>query len=188
MSISQTKVEESKQMTVSPGLEGYQQPKAPTVISYDPKDKNSFAWGAQQHKHPRIEGIKLLLDSEQEMPIYVPASNTAAQLERLGKPAVEVAADYMAAIYTHAMSKIESKMPIEYFRMCKRKFEVSVPAVWSDKAKDITREVSILFEALSVAKQTHYRLLIKLASIQSHLSKSLKPQRFTLSTSFREKH
>lgn len=152
VSITQTKVEESKQVTVSPGLEGHQQPKAPTVISYDPKDKSSFAWGAQRHKHPRIENIKLLLDPLQEMPIYVPPSNTAAQLKRLGKPAVEVAADYMTAIYRHAMSKIESKMPIDYLRMCRKKFVVSVPAVWSDKAKDTTLKVGSLLEAVSVAK------------------------------------
>lgn len=154
VSINQTKVEGSRQLTVSPGLDGYQQPKTPTVISYNPKDKNSFTWGAQRHKNPRIEGIKLLLDPGQEMPIYVPASNTATELRRLGKPAVEVVADYMAAIYTHAMSKIESKMPADYLRMCRRKFVVSVPAVWSDKAKDTTLKVGSLLVAVSVALET----------------------------------
>lgn len=152
VSINQTKVEESKQVTVSPGLEGHQQPKTPTVISYDPEDNSSFAWGAQRHQNPRMEGIKLLLDPGQEMPVYVPASNTAAQLRRLGKPAVEVAADYMSAIYMHAMSKIESKMQVDYLRMCRKKFVVSVPAVWSDKAKDTTIKVGGLLEAVSVPK------------------------------------
>ena len=161
------------------------------------KTRTPFAWGAQRHHHPRMEGTKLLLDPGQEMPVYVPVSNTAAQLRRLGKPAVEVAADCMAAIYMHAMSKIESKMPVDYLQMCRIKLVVSVPAVWSDKAKDTTIKVGGLLSAVSVpkyrvdaldtTKQTHYRLFIKPASIQSHLSKSLKPQRCTLSTSFREK-
>lgn len=43
VSINQTKVKGLRQLPVSPGLEGYHQPKTLTVISYDPKDKNSFA-------------------------------------------------------------------------------------------------------------------------------------------------
>ena len=129
-------------MTVSAGLEGHKQPKVPTIISYDPKDKNSFVWGSMKMKNEKIEGIKLLLDPSQETPIYLPASNTAAELKRLGKPAVEVAADYIAAIYHHAMSRIESKMPAAYLQMCQKKFVVSVPAVWSDKAKNTTLMVS----------------------------------------------
>ncbi|MCJ1377667.1 hypothetical protein MMC17_000763 [Xylographa soralifera] len=120
------------------GLEGHKQPKVPTVISHDRKDRSTFTWGAQKHKNEKIEGIKLLLDTEQETPIYLPASNTAAELKRLGKPAVEVAADYISAIYKHAMGRIESKMPADYLQMCQKKFFLSVPAVWSDKAKDTT--------------------------------------------------
>lgn len=111
------------------GLEGHTQPKVPTVVCYDPEDKNSFTWGAQKHKHDKIVGIKLLLDPDQETPIYLPVANTAAELRRLGKPAVDVAADYIGAVYKHALSKIESKMPADYLQMCQKKFVVSVPAV-----------------------------------------------------------
>jgi hypothetical protein len=59
----------------------------------------------------------------------------------LGKPAVEVAADFIGAMYKHAMSKISSKVPAEYLDMCQKQFILSVPAVWSDKAKDTTLKV-----------------------------------------------
>jgi hypothetical protein len=126
---------------ITPGAEGRKQPKIPTIISYDPKNKKSFAWGAQKSNHEKIEAIKLLLDPDQETPLYVPASNTKAELQKLGKPAVEVAADFIGAIYKHAMSKIEAKIPKDYLQLCQKKFVLTVPAVWSDKAKNTTLNV-----------------------------------------------
>lgn len=99
----------------------------------------SFAWGGQQHKGPKIRGIKLLLDPEQEKPVYVPATNTRAELAKLGKPALDVAADYIRSLYEHAMKVIASKVPENYLENdVSKKFVISVPAVWSDKAKDVT--------------------------------------------------
>lgn len=72
--------------------------------------------------------------------MYLPTSTGAleAELGRLGKSAVEIATDYISAIYKHAMTRIESRIPADYLQMCEKKFVVSVPAVWSDKAKDLT--------------------------------------------------
>ena len=118
-----------------------QQPKVPTVISYDLNDERYFTWGAQRHENPKIEGIKLLLDPDLETPLYIPPTNIALDLRRLNKSAVEVAGDYIAAMHMHAISDIESKLPADYLRMCRKKYVVSVPAVWSDKAKDNTLKV-----------------------------------------------
>lgn len=114
----------------------------PTTICYDPSDNDSFTWGAQQHKFVKIEGIKLLLDPDQETPIYLPRASAAQELRKLNKPVVEVVGDYIASIYKHALGRIESKVPADYFHMCQKIFVVSVPAVWSDKAKNITLTVS----------------------------------------------
>ena len=133
----------------------------PTAISYDPHDKDSFTWGAQKHKHRKIEGIKLLLDPEQETPIYLPQTNTTQQLRKLNKPVVEVVGDYIAAIYKHALGRIESTVPADYLHMCERIYVVSVPAVWSDKAKDTTLKVSPSCadqSGLTVLALTRFRL------------------------------
>ena len=124
------------------GLEGHKQPKVPTVISYDPNNKNTFTWGAQRHQHAKLEGIKLLLDPDQETPIYLPQTNTAQELRKLQKPVIEVVGDYIAAIYKHALGRIESKVPADYLQLCQKIYVVSVPAVWSDRAKDTTLKVS----------------------------------------------
>ena len=86
--------------------------------------------------------MKLLLDPSQETPLYVPETNTAAELEKIGKPVIDVANDYIAAVYHHALYKIESEVPAEYLRMCQKKFVISVPAVWSAKAMNATLAVS----------------------------------------------
>lgn len=125
------------------GLEGFKQPKVPTIISYDTNDKRVFTWGAQRHSSPPIEGLKLLLDPTQETPLYLPETNASAKLKKLGKPAVEVATDYISSIYKHVLGKIETKVPADYMQMCQKKFVVSVPAIWSDKAKNTTLMVSL---------------------------------------------
>ncbi|KAL8671693.1 MAG: hypothetical protein Q9168_003815 [Polycauliona sp. 1 TL-2023] len=121
-----------------PGLEGFKQPKVPTIMSYDPSKKTPYTWGAQKHKHAKIEGMKLLLDPGQETPLYIPETNTAAELKKLGKPAIDVVTDYITAIYKHALDRIETKIPAEYLKMCQKKFVVTVPAVWSAKAMNAT--------------------------------------------------
>jgi molecular chaperone DnaK (HSP70) len=110
----------------------------PTVISYNPTDREKFTWGAQKHGSEVVQGVKLLLDPNQPRPFYLPESTAKTDLKKLGKPAVDVAADFMRAMYEHAMSKIKSKYPIQYLETCQQEFVLTVPAVWSDKAKDTT--------------------------------------------------
>jgi hypothetical protein len=127
------------------GLEGLKQPKVPTIIQYDAKDPTKFTWGAQKHGPNAIEGIKLLLDPDQTRPHYLPESNALDELAALGKSAVQIAGDFIRAIYNHAIEQIESSIPSAYMDLCSKEFVLSVPAVWSDKAKDLTLQVLITF-------------------------------------------
>lgn len=131
-------------VTEWPGAKGANKPKVPTLIRYEKSSERSYTWGyelAHSITADKIEGIKLLLDPDHPKPLYVPQSNTKAELQRLGKPAVDVAADYIAALYKHALSKIEAAWPEDYLGGLQKKFVLTVPAVWSDKAKDSTMRV-----------------------------------------------
>ena len=131
-------------ITEWPGAKGVNKAKVPTLISYDDSSDQPFTWGyelADSTSASKIEGIKLLLDPNQPKPLYVPQNNTRVELQRLGRPAIDVAADYMTAIYKHALSKIEGAWPEEYLQPLQKKFILSVPAIWSDKAKDSTFRV-----------------------------------------------
>ncbi|KAF4442543.1 hypothetical protein F53441_11704 [Fusarium austroafricanum] len=125
-----------------PGLQGRTQPKIPSVLSYAPEDANQFKWGGQLNwKDDCVHGVKLLLDPDQPEPLYLPTGNKKKEIRRLPKEPVDVASDFIGAIYTHAMAKIESKVPRDYFLLCQKQFVLTVPAVWSDKAKDKTLRV-----------------------------------------------
>ncbi len=142
-----TEKPESIAITDWPGVPGANRPKVPTLIRYDNSSERPYTWGYElesSHDVNKIVGIKLLLDPDHPKPLYVPQSNTKAELQNLGKSAVDVAADYIATIYKHALSKIEAAWPEEYIKKLPKKFILSVPAVWSDKAKNSTMEVSNL--------------------------------------------
>jgi hypothetical protein len=113
------------------------------LINYSGADGKDFAWGASVDRmKDNIIGIKLLLDPSQERPLYLPMSNMKRTIKDLPKPAVEIAADFIGALYRHALGEISKTVPKEYFAICERQYVLSVPAVWSDKAKNSTLQVS----------------------------------------------
>ena len=112
------------------------------MIKYN--DSDNFNWGFELDRTTGdlIEGVKLLLDPDHPKPLYVPQIDTEAELKKLGKPAAMVATDFIQAIFQHALRKIEAKYPRSYLDMLKKRYVLSVPAVWSDKAKDTTRRAA----------------------------------------------
>lgn len=128
--------------TSGTGAEGEAAPKIPTLINYNDDNGKKFAWGASVDKmQDNIVGVKLLLDPSQERPLYLPASNMKRTIKALPKPAVDIAADFIGAVYGHALSEIAKVVPKDYLAICKKQFVLSVPAVWSDHAKNATMEV-----------------------------------------------
>jgi molecular chaperone DnaK (HSP70) len=104
-------------------------------------------WGYQtdQSIHPGqhqrlIQGVKLLLDESQKFR-YLPASDSQEIIKDLNKTPVEVAGDYLGKVVAHAQDVLTRRfgsalqtMDLEYI--------LTVPAVWSDKGKDYTRQAA----------------------------------------------
>ncbi|KAF5688118.1 Hsp70 chaperone protein [Fusarium denticulatum] len=125
------------------GLEGRTQPKVPTAILYDPEDSTKFKWGGQVNwRDDHVRGVKLLLDPQQTRPAYLPSSNFKSEMKKLPKGVVDVAADFMGAMYNHALERIASRVPRDYLDLCQKDFVLSVPAVWSDMAKERTMQAA----------------------------------------------
>ncbi|ROV88754.1 hypothetical protein VMCG_10060 [Cytospora schulzeri] len=144
-----------------PGLEGFRQPKVPTLILYDENDPSKFKWGGQVNwRDPAVQGVKLLLDPDQPKPAYLPVSSFKKDRKMLPKDPVDVAADFLGAIYNHALATIESAGVRDYFQFCQKEFILTVPAVWSDKAKDLTLKVR-LFSSAAKKAGIHPVTLIK---------------------------
>lgn len=126
------------------GLEGFRQPKVPTLVLYDEKDSSKFKWGGQvDWRTPAVHGVKLLLDPDQPKPAYLANSSFKKDRKALPKDPIDVAADFIGAVYMHALAVIESSSVRDYFKLCDKEFILSVPAVWSDKAKDLTLKVCL---------------------------------------------
>ena len=125
-----------------PGAEGESAPKIPTLINYGNADGAEFAWGASVNRmQDNIVGVKLLLDPSQERPLYLPTGNVKRTIRNLPKAPVKIAADFIGAVYRHALSEIAKVVPKEYLKICQKHFVLSVPAVWSDAAKNATLQV-----------------------------------------------
>lgn len=167
-----------------PGTPGLKVPKTPTLIDYSGgSGGKSFLWGSKVNpvSKGKLEGIKLLLDPDQPVPLYVPASNARREIEKLGKPVVDVASDYLKALYEHAMGYITAAYPRDFVDMQQKKFVLTVPAVWSDKAKDLTLRVcSKNSSAIRVRAETLARPRRMQEYIQFSSSKSPKQPPYTL--------
>ena len=128
-----------------PGRAGRELVKVPTVVRYH--DDGSFQWGyeIEETSAEKLEGIKLLLDPDQlQQTFALNLAGTKAALKKLEKSAVDIAADFIGAIYKHAIAKIVESWPRDYIEGLERVFVLSVPAIWSDRAKDLTRMVTTL--------------------------------------------
>ncbi|KAI2741395.1 hypothetical protein DTO013E5_4559 [Penicillium roqueforti] len=118
--------------------------KVPTLCSYD---DSRMQWGYQTNRsiHPGkeqrlIQGVKLLLDESQKFR-YAPAADSHEIIKDMKKTPTEVAGDYLGKLVGHAHDVLTRRfgtalqtMDLEYI--------LTVPAVWSDKAKDLTMQAA----------------------------------------------
>ncbi|KAG5935629.1 hypothetical protein E4U59_005506 [Claviceps monticola] len=158
-----------------PGNRGISAPKIPTVIEYSEEEPTGFRWGASANKaRGGIVAIKLLLDPEQERPLYLSANNTRKQLKSLPKNPVEIAADFIRAIYEHALREISTAVPKAYMDICQKEFVLSVPAVWSDAAKNATLKAAELagIKSVTVVKEPEAAALYSIKTLDFSLEKN----------------
>ncbi|KAG6024259.1 hypothetical protein E4U40_003407 [Claviceps sp. LM458 group G5] len=158
-----------------PGNRGISAPKIPTMIEYSKEEPTGFRWGASASKaRGGIVAIKLLLDPEQERPLYLSANNTRKQLKFLPKKPVEVAADFIRAIYEHALGEISTAVPKAYMDICEKEFVLSVPAVWSDAAKNATLKAAELagIKSVTVVKEPEAAALYSIKTLDFSMKKN----------------
>ncbi|KAG6170156.1 hypothetical protein E4U51_001083 [Claviceps purpurea] len=158
-----------------PGNRGIAAPKIPTILEYSEEEPIGFRWGASVNKSSGgIVAIKLLLDPKQERPLYLPATHTRTELRALPKAPIEIAADFMRAIYEHALEEIASAVPKAYMDICQKEFVLSVPAVWSDAAKNATLKAAELagIESITVVKEPEAAAMYSIKSLEFSIKKN----------------
>ena len=101
-------------------------------------------WGFElRPEENRLRCIKLLLDSRQRLPAYVPRNELKAELRRSGKDAQTVVADYLTELWNHAKATLDRTYSPLFMATTKLEIILTVPAVWSDAAKDATLEAAV---------------------------------------------
>ncbi|KAF4179419.1 hypothetical protein CNMCM7927_001862 [Aspergillus lentulus] len=109
-------------------------PKVPTTISYE---NGKLLWGYQTPMFGEVvRGIKLLLDPTQEID-YTPAVQSKEILAKYDKEPVDVARDYLQLLVNSAKETLRRRFGNALDSM-EIRFVLTVPAVWTDKAKNIT--------------------------------------------------
>jgi molecular chaperone DnaK (HSP70) len=118
--------------------------KVPTLCSYDDE---RMKWGHQtdQSSQPGtqnrlIQGVKLLLDESQKFR-YAPAIESQGIIKDLKKTAVEVAGDDLEKLVVHAREVLTRRFGTA-LRAMDLEYILTVPAVWSDKGKDLTMQAA----------------------------------------------
>ncbi|PWW76339.1 actin-like ATPase domain-containing protein [Tuber magnatum] len=116
--------------------------KAPSEIAYT---SSGVKWGfGIPSKEPRLAWFKLLLDPTK----YSHASTANSPLARTqlliprGKKPVDVVADYLSELYKHTIDHLEKSLGKEVVEVSPLDFILTVPAVWSDAAKDLTLQAA----------------------------------------------
>ena len=108
---------------------------------------------------------KLLLDQHTPRTQYddttlEDASGTGILRLPNGKDATEVTSDFLSELYGHILKTITKQFTEEALRITPLEFWFTVPAIWSDKAKDATREAARLAGFGERQSRSHDRVFL----------------------------
>lgn len=141
-----------------PGGNGITSDKVPTEIAYENADPSATSssddgsdkapqrqirWGFQfKPEDTRLRCVKLFLDRNQKLPHFVSPLETAAQLRKYDRTVMDAVTDYLTKIYEHTMETLTRRYGETFISCTKVDFVLTVPAVWSDAAKNATLQAA----------------------------------------------
>ncbi|KAK4995018.1 hypothetical protein LTR66_005073 [Elasticomyces elasticus] len=130
----------------------------------------AFKWGFQlRPDEPRLRCIKLFLDRGQNIPSYVSKADVVEKLFDADRDTTDVVADYLSELYKHAKEALVRRYGEVFMSTTKMRFVLTVPAVWSDKAKNATMQAAEragIHEDLSMITEPEAAAVYALQAIQ----------------------
>jgi molecular chaperone DnaK (HSP70) len=112
--------------------------KVPSVIAYKPGGGLIWGFEAVNSETPKpLRWLKLLLEPELDLKPseVVDIKNALALLKSCGKTPVQVASDYLKALWSHVVEQISEDYSPTTFEFAKKSIILTVPALWSPAAK-----------------------------------------------------
>jgi len=118
------------------------QEKTPTIMSYDP-----LRWGdkVQSHHKLRVSRFKLGLDPQTVQEVFGIYSGDLVKglVPALNKSAADVTADYLTQLHKYIDTEVfTNEFGREFLTSQRKQYVITVPAIWSDRAKDLTRQAA----------------------------------------------
>ncbi|KAI9760251.1 MAG: hypothetical protein M4579_001765 [Chaenotheca gracillima] len=189
-----------------PGGNGITSDKVPTEISYEeapkpdlgtPADSTSsipslpdpsaevvpkVKWGFQfKPEEPRLRCIKLFLDRNQKLPHFVSHLETAAQLRKYDRKLPDAVSDYLREIYKHTMDTLKRRYGESFMAITDVEFVLTVPAVWSDTAKNATLQAA---ERAGMGNRHELRLISEPEAAAVYTLKAIQPNHLKIGDNF----
>lgn len=139
-------------------------------------------WGFQfKPEEPRLKCIKLFLDRNQKLPHFVSPLDTAAHLRSCDRTVMDAVSDYLGQIYTHTMETLNRRYGESFMAMTRVEFVLTVPAVWSDSAKNATLQAA---EKAGMGKKHELRLISEPEAAMLHALKTVQPHNLKVGDNF----
>ncbi|KAK3616102.1 hypothetical protein LTR22_027182 [Elasticomyces elasticus] len=110
--------------------------------SADPFNFNGLKKALDTTQSNRLRCLKLFLDPSQAIPDYVSLPDTQRQLVGCGKAVDTVVAEYLRALFTHTKDILGRRYGQQFVASTKLTVVLTVPAVWSDAAKNATSKAA----------------------------------------------
>lgn len=175
-----------------PGGNGITSDKVPTEITYDLKEiageqsdtkvQPSIKWGFQfKPEESRLRCVKLFLDRNQKLPHFVSPLETAAQLRKCNRTVMDAVSDYLTKIYEHTMETLTRRYGESFMNSTEVDFVLTVPAVWSDAAKNATLQAA---ERAGMGSRHELKLISEPEAAAVYTLKTIQPSGLKLGDNF----
>jgi hypothetical protein len=187
-----------------PGGNGITSDKVPTEIAYETTEATTTSspnntitpeqgggpkptiqrikWGFQfKPEEPRLRCIKLFLDRNQKLPHFVSPLDTAAHLRNCDRTVMDAVSDYLRQIYTHTMETLSRRYGETFMATTQVEFVLTVPAVWSDSAKNATLQAA---EKAGMGNKHELKLISEPEAAMLHALKTVQPQNLKIGDNF----
>ena len=177
-----------------PGGNGITSDKVPTEIAYelpdatnrrssqadvllakdaDSKAQRQMKWGFQfKPEETRLRCVKLFLDRNQKLPHFVSPLETAAQLRKCNRTVMDAVSDYLTKIYEHTIETLTRRYGESFMSTTPVDFVLTVPAVWSDAAKNATLQAA---ERAGMGNRHELRLISEPEAAAVYTLKTIHP-------------
>jgi hypothetical protein len=130
-------------------------------------------WGFQfRPEEPRLRCIKLFLDRNQKLPHFVSPLETAAQLRKCDRTVMDAVSDYLTRLYRHTMETLTRRYGESFVSTTPVEFVLTVPAVWSDAAKNATLQAA---ERAGMGRRHELKLISEPEAAAVYTLRTLQP-------------